>query len=50
MRMWKINEVGEINQVFEVCTEQKDAITSIVLLDNGNYLSANYDSSITVLK
>ena len=50
MRMWKINENGEINQVFEVCTEQKDAITSIVLLDNGNYLSANYDSSIAVLK
>ena len=50
MRMWKINEDGDINQLFEVYTEQKDAITSIVLLNNGNYLCANYDSSIVVLK
>ena len=50
MRMWKIDEDAEINQIFEVCTEQRDAITSIVVLNNGNYLSANYDSSIVVLK
>ena len=50
VRRWKINESGDINQVYELCTEQTDAITSIVVLRNKWILTSNYDSTIAIMK
>ena len=50
VRQWKLKNNGELMQMFEVCTEQKDAITSIAKLKDGRIFTSNYDSSIVVLK
>ena len=50
VRQWKLKNNGELTQMFEVCTEQKDAITSIAKLKDGRIFTSNYDSSIVVLK
>ena len=50
MREWKLKNNGELVQLYEVCTEQNDAITSIAKLNDGRILASNYDSTIVVLK
>ena len=50
IREWKLKNKGELIQLYEVCTEQKDAITSIEKLKDGRILASNYDSTIVVLK
>ena len=50
IRGWKLKNNGELFQLYEVCTEQKDAITSIAKLNDGRILASNYDSTIVVLK
>ena len=50
IRQWKLKNKGELAQIFEVCTEQKDAITSIAKLDDGRIFASNYDSTIVILK
>jgi hypothetical protein len=50
IRQWKLKSGGDLVQMFEVCTEQKDAITSIAKLKDGRIFSSNYDSTIVILK
>ena len=50
IHLWKFYEDGSLSEEYDVCTEQKDAITSIIQLDDGTFLASNYDSSIMVLK
>ena len=50
VRKWKINKNGDISQIYELSSEQTDAITSIIVLDNQTILTSNYDSTIAVLK
>ena len=50
IRQWKLKNNGELFQLYEVCTEQKDAITSIAKLKDGRILASNYDSTIVILK
>ncbi len=50
IRGWKLKNNGELYQLYEVCTEQNDAITSIAKLNDGRILASNYDSTIVVLK
>ena len=50
IREWKLKNKGELIQLYEICTEQKDAITSIAKLKDGRMLASNYDSTIVVLK
>ena len=50
LRLWKLKNNGELFQIYEVCTEQNDAITSIGRLNDGRILASNYDSTIVVLK
>ena len=50
IREWKLKNKGELVQLYEVCTEQKDAITSIEKLKDGRILASNYDSTIVILK
>ena len=50
IRQWKLKNNGELFQLYEVCTEQNDAITSIAKLNDGRILASNYDSTIVVLK
>ena len=50
IREWKLKNNGELCQIYEVCTEQNDAITSIAQLNDGRILASNYDSTIVVLK
>ena len=47
---WKIIEDGNLEKEYEICTKQKDAITSIVQLYDGTLLASNYDSTIMILK
>ena len=49
IREWKLKNKGELIQLYEICTEQKDAITSIAKLKDGRMLASNYDSTIVVL-
>ena len=50
IHLWKFDEDGNLNEEYDVCTEQKDAITSIIQLDDGTLLASNYDSTIMILK
>ena len=50
IRQWKLKNKGELVQLYEICSEQNDAITSIKILDDGRILASNYDSTIVVLK
>ena len=50
IKEWKFQNKGELIQLYEVCTEQNDAITSIVKLKDGRIVSSNYDSTIVILK
>ena len=50
MRKWYISKNGDIKQIYEVCTEQTDAITSIIILNDNSILSSNYDSTIAVIQ
>ena len=50
IREWKLKNNGDLIQLFEICTEQKDAITSISKLKDGRIFASNYDSTIVVLK
>ena len=50
MIKWKIIEDGNLEKEYEICTKQKDAITSIVQLYDGTLLASNYDSTIMILK
>ena len=50
IRQWKLKNSGDLLQIYEVCTEQNDAITSIAKLNDGRILASNYDSTIVVLK
>ena len=47
---WKVHENGNLEKEYEICTKQKDAITSIIQLYDGTLLASNYDSTIMILK
>ena len=47
---WKIFENGNFEKEYEICTNQKDAITSIIQMNDGTILASNYDSTIAILK
>ena len=50
IREWKLQNKGELIQLYEICTEQNDAITSIIKLNDGRIVSSNYDTTIVILK
>ena len=50
IREWKLKNKGELTQLYEIYSEQKDAITSIAKLKDGRIFSSNYDSTIVILK
>ena len=49
IKLWSLEGVG-MNLLSENCSEQKDAITSIIELDNGMLACSSYDSTIAILK
>ena len=49
VKIWSLDGV-EMNLISENCSEQRDAITCIIELNNGILACSSYDSSIVILK
>ena len=49
IKIWSFNNCN-LTLISENCTEQKDAITSVIELSGNVLASSNYDSTIALLK